>query len=337
MRRILQSSRRSPSDDARKRRGRLYGHGKPATSAEKSVPKPVSVSGILKKSRAPPKEPRRVFGLDTTRPIQRLTRTRSASDLIREKSKRRVLRKRREAPHSSSSSSSDDEETDFSGRPARKEDRYIKSESFVKETCSLIGEGNEEEEEASTDVKPPACKTTRPGDEQCQHSSPPPPVDISAKTPVSRSLESDPEQGLPVVDAEPGEASTVVSTISNDFTRYSNGVDLFKFEEQGDENTSTTSAIRDSEVDVEYLEHENDLLKDSLEKVVAERDMIAQDNWRLQMEVAQLRSQMQYLTTTGVNTLYYPTSGDMRGSYRPCNEPNPLQCSVADFKNLLQE
>jgi hypothetical protein len=324
MRRILQSSRRSPSDDARKRRGRLYGHRKPAPSAD--VPKPAS--GILKKSRAPPKEPRRVFGLDTTRPIQRLTRTRSASDLIREKSKRRAFGKRREAPNSSSSSSSD-EETDSSGRPARpparKEVRYIKSESFVKETCSIIGEGNEEEEEASTDVKPPACKTTRPGDEQCQHSSPPPPVDISAKTPVSRSLESDPEQGLPVVDAEPGEASTVVSTISNDFTRYSNGVDLFKFEEQGDENTSTTSALRDSEVDVEYLEHENDLLKDSLEKVVAERDMIAQDNWRLQMEVAQLRSQMQYLTTTGVNTLYYPTSH------------NPLHCSVADFENLLQE
>lgn len=213
-----------------------------------------------------------------------VTRTRSESDLIRARALHSSLGHR----GSFSDSDSDDDDSldgeeekrctslrSFTSKDEERHARAVKEGTFLLGGhCSRIKEEVEEKEPETE----PAERTS----EQERRSTSP-----DSETPGSTSLGA--KQSVVSQKSESRTVTTMESPLKDEDTKTMYSLD---------EGTSTISGMGDEVVDAEYLSHENDLLKNSLEQVCRERDYLAQDNWNLRMELESLRNQMRFMMTT---------------------------------------
>ena len=251
-----------------------------------------------------------------------LTRTRSESDLIRALAKSKQSKSAVKKPNTDSDDESQDSLLEDNGRQAvslrsftkedeERFDRYcLESSDTPYEHCEKIGE---EDERSQTG------EHTASGD-----------ADLSPQVSETTSTVKSSSNIAPVTAAEESEsqshaANTSASPVKDEETRAS--------EVSG--STSGSSDLADSDVDLEYLQHENDLLKDSLESVSQERDFLAQDNWDLRMELENLKNQMRFLmSTTGSPSMYVTTTGPPPTMYATgsppiyISEPNQTYMSI---------
>lgn len=253
--------------------------------------------------------------------VSSLTRTRSESDLIRAIAKHN--QSRREEPDSDDESTDsqyeDDSRRAASLRSFTKEDeeRYARScrDSGIRPgaLCSKIGEEDEGSEAPEPDTK---------GSSSIDSSSS---VSGSAALPETQTSKS-PVSGSDEYSHTPETNRHVVSVSKGEVTKTSAG-------SRSGESTSATMVSE--EVDIEYLEHENNLLKSSLKDVSSERDSLAQENWYLRVELENMRNQMRFMSvsspvyTTGFHRtfsgMYETNTGSDEQSY----------CTSQTFEELL--
>jgi len=218
-----------------------------------------------------------------------LTRTRSESDLIRAIAKHKEDKNRRLRPDSDDDESDGSLYEDDSGRAAslrsftkEDEERYARSirEPCVHpgELCSKIGEEDEGSNAPELDTQ------------EANAASVPAPSAGTAPTMKSNTCRvsgsNDSWQTSETQNSAVSTKSTILKKTEVVYAKTSIG------SKSGD---STTDTQVDSEVDVEYLLHENDLLKSSLEDVAQHRDSLARDNWNLRVELENMRNQMRFM------------------------------------------
>ena len=236
-------------------------------------------------------------------PRHTLTRTRSESDLIRAVAKQRNADSfQNDFSDDESSLSSTDEygriTTSLRSFHTADEERFaVESAAHFKEMATAIKEDRakalgctpeeEEEEEETGAAKIPAI---------LDH--------ISASSPQS--------------NVTPMEDTTTSKPQSDELQSCANSSSFSKpnaTEAPSDkggsygsvESTTSTTDIPEPDVDLEYLLHENDLLKKSLEDVTQERNGLARENWILNQELEQTRLQMFSLMSRLESRQLYPS------------------------------
>ena len=210
-----------------------------------------------------------------------------------------------ESDDDSSSSYEDESQHATSLRSFTKEDeeRYALASwnnAFPGEVCSKIGE----EDEQSATLKSTSQNEQETEEEAAAENNPTPTCSGSSSTKQTTvSPLSDPSE-VSVLQQQQQQQQPEMKTVSPPSAASSLKDEDTKTHlgsESGNESTSATTELVGSEVDVEYLLHENDLLKTSLEHVTQDRDYLAQDNWNLRMELENLRNQMRFLMTPSVS------------------------------------
>ena len=268
-----------------------------------------------------------------------LTRTRSESDLIRAMAKHKEDESRRRGSDSDDESDDSLEEDDSrratSLRSFTKEDeeRYAHScrENVIRPgaMCSKIGEEEEESNAVEPDTKESTSFISVPDSAMV-------PETQSNISPVSESNDSQQQSETQSYAAPTG---STVSLIKDEYSKTSAG------SKSGD---STTDTLIDSEVDVEYLLHENELLKSSLENVALERESLARDNWNLRIELENMRNQMRFMMSVSGSTPMYSsesppmyTTGQYHhytGMYETNQDYEQRACCTSQtFEELLGE
>mmetsp|Transcript_17469 Transcript_17469/g.33190 ORF Transcript_17469/g.33190 Transcript_17469/m.33190 type:complete len:330 (+) Transcript_17469:360-1349(+) len=269
-----------------------------------------------------------------------LTRTRSESDLIRAIAKHKEDENRKLGSDNDSDSENSLEEDDSrratSLRSFTKEDeeRYARSfrESFAHpgELCSKIGE----EDEVSS-VPEPDTKEANTISDSMRDSA----TFTEVQSIVSPVTESNDSQQTSETQSSAIPTKSTKMNIKSEYAKTSIG------SRSGD---STTETLVDSEVDVEYLLHENELLKSSLDDVALQRDSLARDNWNLKVELENMRNQMRMMmSVSGSPPMYTSDSPPMytTGQYYHYNGMYSLNqdhderscCTSQTFEELLGE
>ena len=341
---ILLSSNSHPHSNHRHhdtRQRRFHGSDRITTNSRESC------SGTTTAHQRRPAVPSSSFISNVRRKGRLITRTRSESDLIRAVAKRREDYDRKRGSDSEDEDSSYTDEDDSrhatSLRSFTKEDEERHARAFMQNVafhssgpCTKIGE----EEEVSSCTEGAAKENLSTVDDDS------PPISESASAVQSSvSPVSDPIYSSHHSESQSNTARSAPTCIGDEETRASKRSSALstvsplkdegtRFSElSGSDNgdTSVTSDdYMDSEVDVEYLQHENDLLKKSLEEVSREREFLARENWNMKIEMERLKEQMRFMMLASRSPPMLSSSGSS-SSYTYLSGSPPMY--ITDTQN----
>jgi hypothetical protein len=255
-----------------------------------------------------------------------LTRTRSASDLIRAKAKE-ILTKQQAFDHADDDSSSDSSVDSFdeygrvgtSLRSFHTEDEE-RATHFQKRITSL----HEKEEELPSKVVPVEATTEKTEDQHIYVTS-----DIADTSDLhvdrrdtASTLPSQSNSHRSCNASGTGTATTPTSSAHSEAKASSSSPSSYHRLTIG--SGTTPSECIESDVDLEYLLHENELLQQSLQDATSDRNRLAQENWTLRMELEKTRYQLQLsvMSNNANNLQSYPAVGTPPSSLYPVSSPS---------------
>ena len=240
-----------------------------------------------------------------------LTRTRSASDMIREMANGKGKKKffsaadsDDESIHSVPSEAESQHATSLRSFTKEDEERYAVASwknALPWKVFSKIGEEDEQSNTPSYTQRSTSHYEEEAGDETENN-----PAAICSGNSSTKPSTASPSPDPSELSAQEPELKNVNAPIAASPSMDEDARTQQGSESENEESSSSATELDGSGVDAEYLLHENDLLRNSLEHVTQDRDYLALDNWNLRMELENLRNQMRFLTTaSGISSPAY--------------------------------